>query len=164
MAFTNHRRQAITDTDHRISDGGRFPPDKTQNPTPIRYHLGSRIITRRPLMIVCRANGIYLGTTNHTTPDLEETQVGAYASKVGTGAILGHVVGEETTFIFTNRKFCPTDGRKSWTDREREYLAVLCVMMHYRTYLARHRLTLVKYSSVLTYLFESQDLGLQLHR
>ena len=97
-------------------------------------------------------------------PDMNHTfELQTDASSVGAGETLLQPVGDETRIIaFASHWFSRTDSRRSPT--ERECMAVLWGVQHFRPYVAGRRFTLVTDCSALTWLFRSRDLRPKLHR
>lgn len=85
------------------------------------------------------------------------------ASSVGAGAVLMQKVGDTSRVIsFASHRFSRTDARRGPT--ERECMAVLWAVNHFRPYLLGRPFTLVTDCSALTWLFRSRDLCPKLHR
>lgn len=85
------------------------------------------------------------------------------ASAVGAGAVLMQKVGDSLRVVaFASHRFSRTDARRGPT--ERECMAVLWAVQHYRPYLLGRRFKLVTDCSALTWLFRSRDLCPKLHR
>ena len=68
----------------------------------------------------------------------------------------------EQTLAFASDHFSKTDSRRGPT--ERECMAVLWAIKHFRQYVAGRRFTLVTDCSALTWLFRSRNLDPKLHR
>ena len=84
------------------------------------------------------------------------------ASFAGTGAVLlQHVGREERVLALASHRFSKTDSGRGPT--EREYMAVLWAIKHFRQYMAGRRFTLVTDCSALTWLFHSRNLDPKLH-
>ena len=85
------------------------------------------------------------------------------ASSAGAGAVLLQPMGrEERVLAFASHRFSKTDSRRGPT--ERECMAVLWAIKHFRQYVAGRRFTLVTDCSALTWLFRSRNLDPKLHR
>ena len=85
------------------------------------------------------------------------------ANSAGAGAVLLQPVGrEERVLAFASYRFSKTDSRRGPT--EREYMAVLWAIKHFRQYVAGRRFTLVICCSALMWLFRSRNLDPKLHR
>ena len=85
------------------------------------------------------------------------------ASSAGAGAVLLQPVGrEERVLAFASHRFLKTDSRRGPT--ERECMAVLWAIKHFRQYVTGRRFTLVTDCSALTWLFWSRNLDPKLHR
>lgn len=85
------------------------------------------------------------------------------ASLVGTGAVVTHVIrANELTIAFASHRFSKTDFNRSPT--EREWMAVLYAILHFRQYPGGRRFTLIIYCSALTRIFRSRDLNPRLYR
>lgn len=69
--------------------------------------------------------------------------------------------GETFHIAFASLRFSSSDGKRG--PAERECLAVLWAMGHFRTYLAGRRFTLITDCSALTWLLKSSDLSPKLH-
>ena len=78
------------------------------------------------------------------------------ASSAGAGAVLLQPVGrEERVLAFASHRFSKAGSRRGPT--EREYMAVLWAIKHFRQYVADRRFTFVTDCSALTWLFRSRS-------
>ena len=84
------------------------------------------------------------------------------ASELGAGAALTQVTrGKERAIGYASHRFSRTDAKRSAT--EREVMAVLWAIQHFRPYLWRRKFVLFTNCSALTRLFKSQALSSNLH-
>ena len=85
------------------------------------------------------------------------------ASSIGAGAVLTQNHGsKEVVIAYASHRFSRTDSRRGPT--ERECMAVLWGVGHYRQFLAGRRFHLITDCSALTWLFRSRNLSPKLHR
>ena len=84
-------------------------------------------------------------------------------SSIGAGAILTQIHGsKEVVIAYASHRFSRTDSSRGPT--ERECMAVLWGVGHYRQFLAGRRFNLITDCSALTWLFRSRNLSPKLHR
>ena len=85
------------------------------------------------------------------------------ASSIGAGAVLTQIHGiKEVVIAYASHRFSRTDSRRGPT--ERECMAVLWGVGHYRQFFAGRRFNLITDCSALTWLFRSRNLSPKLHR
>ena len=85
------------------------------------------------------------------------------ASSIGAGAVLTQNHGsKEVVIAYASHRFSRTDSRRGPT--ERECMAVLWGVGHFRQFLAGRRFNLITDCSALTWLFRSRNLSPELHR
>ena len=85
------------------------------------------------------------------------------ASSIGAGAVLTQNHGsKEVGIAYASHRFSRTDSRRGPT--ERECMAVLWGVGHYRQFLAGRRFNLITDCSALAWLFRSRNLSPKLHR
>ena len=85
------------------------------------------------------------------------------ASSIGAGAVLTQYHGsKEVVIAYASHRFSRTDSRRGPT--ERECMAVLWGVGHYRQFLAGRRFNLITDCSALTWLFHSRNLSPKLNR
>ena len=97
-------------------------------------------------------------------PDLNSTfELHTDASTIGAGATLMQEIGEVPRVIsFASHRWSRTDSRRGPT--ERECMAILWAVDHFKPYLAGRPFKLVTDCSALTWLFRSRELCPKLHR
>eukprot|EP00752_Nemacystus_decipiens_P017631 g15802.t1 len=97
-------------------------------------------------------------------PDMNSTfELHTDASSVGAGATLMQAVGDVPRVIsFASHRWSRTDSRRGPT--ERECMAILWAVDHFKPYLAGRPFKLVTDCSALTWLFRSRELCPKLHR
>eukprot|EP00903_Cladosiphon_okamuranus_P015718 g14508.t3 len=97
-------------------------------------------------------------------PDMNSTfELHTDASATGAGATLMQAVGDVPRVIaFASHRWSRTDSRRGPT--ERECMAILWAVDHFKHYLAGREFKLVTDCSALTWLFRSRDLCPKLHR